>query len=330
MPDVTIASTTDTIEDVRTAAGLPAAAPKEEQPDTEVEGLFTETEQATEGEEQPEEVEAEGEDAEVEQPRRPKTSVQKRIDKLTAKNYALEEEKEAERKRVRDLESRLAALEAGTKKEDAKPSGDQFSKPRPDQKSFDDYDKFVDALTDWKLEKREFEQQAVARVEAAKQQEERQKETFASYNKAVSGARGEFEDFDEVVGRKDLELPYSIMNAIIGMRAQGPAIAYEVCKNEDLCNYLSQVAVERGDAVALTEFGKWLASGEEPTQQAEEQEAEAPAPVVQPRRAAAPAPKPIKPVGASATRSEKVELDELDFREYRRIRDEQVKNRLRN
>lgn len=333
MPDVTIASTTDTLEDVRTAAGLPAQAPKEEQQELEIEGTITETEQATEGEEQEqqEEVEAEGEDSQVEQPRRPKTSVQKRIDKLTAKNYQLEEERENERKRVRELEARLTALETGGKKEEAKPSAEQFSKPRPDQKSFDDYDKFVDALTDWKIEKKEFEQHAATRAEQQKQTEERQKETFSAYNKALSAARGEFDDFDAVVGRNDLQLPHSVMNAIVGMRDKGPAIAYEVCKNEDLCEYLSQVAVERGDAVALTEFGKWLATGEEQEVATGEveQEEEREEPIVQSRRAK-PAVKPIKPVGSSATRGTQVALDELDFRSYRRIRDEQVKNRFRN
>lgn len=317
MPDVTVASTTDSIEEVRQAAGLPAEEAEQQaegtEPAFEVEGHEAEEVEAAAGEE------AEGEDAELERPR-PKTSVQKRIDKLTAKNYQLSEEATQAKKENDDLRKRLERLEsiaAGQDKTEA-PKADEFSKPRPQSKDFDDYDKFMDALTDWKLEKKDFEKEAAEKKTQATVAETKQAETFAAYNRAVSEARGQHEDFDEVVGNPKLTVPMSVQAAIVSMREDGPEVAYQLASNPEMCARLSELAVDRGDSIALVEFGKWVSANFE-----ERQVESQPEPA---RRPVAAKPAPIKPVGGSATRSN-VPLDQLDYRDYRRIRDEQARGR---
>jgi hypothetical protein len=202
--------------------------------------------------------------------------------------------------------------------------GSQFQKARPIQTDpkFKDYDEFIEALTDWKLEKKDFDrgQEALAQQQQAQQQ--RLEQTFKTYNTAVRAFAEEHPDYDEVVGREDMQLPVSVMNAIVGLRDKGPEVAYQIAQDEDLCNHLSNIAVEHGDAIALTEFGRWLASIE-PEREPVAQGAERPAA----RRSSAPA--PIRPVGNNSTRSQ-VPIDELDFRDYRRIRDEAERARYRH
>jgi hypothetical protein len=314
MADITIASTTDTQDDVNRAAGL-AATETQEQSQPEEQETLTTTQETEGGEHE----EVEGEEQPNVAQRRPKNAVQKRIDKLTAKNYALEEEREELRSRLERLERTVNQPPANQQQ----PEGPQFAKPRPKESDYEKYDEFVEALTDWKVEKKDFDKvQEEVKVQQTVQQQ-RQAETFKTYNQAVAQARGVHEDFDEVVGREDLTLPMAVQVAIIGMGNKGPEISYQIAQDEEFCNHLSNIAVERGDAVALTEFGRWLASvespevgvagGEEETRQVA-------------RRGLAP--QPIRPVGNSSTRSQ-LSMDELPFRDYRRIRDEAEKARFR-
>ena len=331
--DVQVSSTTDSLADVQRAAGAPVTPEalaeekgEQSQPGSGEQETLTTTQEAEEVAET--EVEAESEETEQEeqpeQVRRPKNAVQKRIDKLTAKNYALEEEKQ-------QLEDRLSRLERTVNKTDTTAQQTtqtpQFTKAKPVQTDpkFKDYDEFIEALTDWKLEKKDFDRNQEAVAQQQQQQQARLEQTFRSYNLATRSFAEEHPDFDEIVGREDLQLPIAVMNAIVGLRDKGPEVAYAVAQDEDLCNHLSQMSVERGDAVALTEFGRWLASvepGGEPVAVGAEREERPLA-----RRSAAPA--PIRPVGNSSTRSQK-SLDELDFRDYRRIRDEAEKARYRH
>jgi hypothetical protein len=322
MADVMVSSTTDDQAAVNLAAGLPAEGVQEQEQPGEKE-ILTTTQQAQETQEVEEEVEGEEGGEEEEHRPLPKSKVQKRIDKLTARNYSLEETNN-------ELKERLERLErAAAGNQDAAPPviGTGFTKPKPKEADFEKYEDFIDSLTDWKVEKLDFDKQQVQVKAQQEQQAARQKQTFSAYNKAVSDFRAEHDDYDEVVGREDLQLPMSIMNAIVSMRDKGPEVAYQIAQNDELCTHLSQIAVDHGDAMALTEFGRWLASTEAPVQQnegEEEEEQEAPQPVAVRSRA----PKPIRPVGNSSTRSQ-LQMDELPFRDYRRLRDEQEKARHR-
>jgi hypothetical protein len=327
MADVTVASTTDDQAAVNAAAGLSAAASQEQQQEENQPGSGEQETQTTtqEAEAEAEGQEAEGEEEHHEEPRRPKNAVQKRIDKLTARNYALEEERNQLTERLTRLEQTVNQQPADKQPQS---QANQFSKPKPvsTDPKFKDYDEYTDALTDWKLEKLEWDKQQKAAAEQQTVLAQRQAETFKAYNQAVSEVRGVHDDFDEVVGRTDLQLPMAVQVAIVGMRDKGPEISYQVAKDEELCNHLCDLALNHGDAVALTEFGRWLASVEEPEG---ESVAVGGGGNERPVARTSSKPAPIRPVGNSSTRSQ-LSLDELPFRDYRRIRDEAEKARFRH
>lgn len=64
-------------------------------------------------------------------------------------------ELEKERRRAAYWQRQAEKAEEAKPKTEDKPAG--FSKPRPQEPDFDDYSSYVDALTDWKFEKAEFE-----------------------------------------------------------------------------------------------------------------------------------------------------------------------------
>ena len=128
MADVTVASTTDDQAAVNAAAGLSAAASQEQQQEENQPGSGEQETQTTtqEAEAEAEGQEAEGEEEHHEEPRRPKNAVQKRIDKLTARNYALEEERNQLTERLTRLEQTVNQQPADKQPQS---QANQFSKP---------------------------------------------------------------------------------------------------------------------------------------------------------------------------------------------------------
>lgn len=102
-------------------------------------------------------------------------NVQKRIGKAVAK------QREAERK-AEALEARLAALEATRDRNPQPETPAPVGKPKLDD--FDSVEEFTDALTDWKLARRD--------------QQEKQKEQAKSIEQKVSEARKQYPDFDNI------------------------------------------------------------------------------------------------------------------------------------
>src|SRR5437763_1028944 len=87
------------------------------------------------------------------EPQVKKTGVQKRIDKLTARNYQLEEAADQERQANADLRARLERLEQSVAGRKAEPTvAEPAGKPKEDDfKVFADYQ---EALTDWKVDQK--------------------------------------------------------------------------------------------------------------------------------------------------------------------------------
>lgn len=326
-PDVVVASTTDSQEDINVAAGLPAegvlepkteeAKPKVTEPEKAPE---TKTEPGSEPDkvEKPKETVTEKKEETAEE-RAGKNGVQKRIDKLTARNYAVEEENEVLKRDRETLKERLDRLEKGTKDV---PQERATGLVKPLEKDFANHDEYLEALTSYTAKK------AIADDRAATAQSEadsRALATFTAYNKAASVARGKYEDFDEVVGT-DTPIPVAIQVAIVGMKAKGPEVAYQLAKDPAFCEELIQIANEDGDAAAVVELGRRfgvLVRGKAP--EAEKTVTEAPPKKPTP---VSKAPEPIKPVTSHATTSP-VSLDELPYDQYRRIRNDADKARRR-
>lgn len=297
--DITIASTTDTPEEVKRVAALDAPKP-ETPPEEEVK---TETEETPVKEEVESEPATEAKTEGEETPGKPKGKggFQRRIDKLTKRNYQLEEELESQKERTERLLAQLetgAKVQAPTSTDDPEPQLRQF-----EGKSYEDY---VKALARWTARQ---ENKSQAQVEAKKSEEARTQEVFKSYNQRLSEARGRYEDYDEVVGQ-DISIPQSAKVAIIELE-NGPDIAYYLGQHPEVCEDL----LELSDVQAVAHIGA-ISSALRPAEGEKES----------PKTVGTLAPPPIKPVAGASTKST-VPLDELPYREYRAIRDRQTKGR---
>jgi hypothetical protein len=212
-------------------------------------------------------------------PKEHKSGWQKRIDKLTARNHM--------------LESRIAEFEAKQKpteesKQEAKPSGE------PKLADFgNDVEKFLEARDAWKENS---EKQAA--------ESERRKVAVDTYNEKVSKARGEYEDWDEVVTGSKAVVPQAAIDAVIELD-NGPDVAY----------YLAQHPEETESLMGMSAIRTIQAISKISDKVAEEKAAPPPKNKVKP-------PEPLTPVGGSATRSN-TPLDQLSIKEYMKIRNKQ-------
>ena len=95
----------------------------------------------------------------------------------------------------------------------------------------------------------------------------------------------------------------------------GPALMYHLCKNPETCDRIASLP----PLVAIKELGRLEAQLEVassgPTQAA---------------RTVTKAPKPIKPVGGSAIASSTVPMDQMNYQDYRRVRNKQEEDARAN
>ncbi len=175
-----------------------------------------------------------------------------------------------------------------------KPDGDtaEFAKPKPIPSAFEDYDQYVEALTDWKLEK------AQTAEKVAKVKTERQEKAIQFKAKLDKGFE-KHADFQEVVFNPTVPITETIVQALSG------------CDNAaDIVYYLGQNPKEANRIASLSpidtarEIGKleMKLSGPEPT----------------PQRTQTRAPEPTKPVGGTEIPAKKLEdMSVSEFIAYR-------------
>ena len=220
-----------------------------------------------------------------EQPKGHKSGWQKRIDKLTARNHMLEKENEEYRT--------WKAAQAEKKPE---PQGPK----EPKLADFNNnVEEFLNARDTWKenSERQSFEI-------------ERRKAAVDTYNEKISKARGEYDDWDEVVSGSKIIIPQAAVDAVVELD-NGPDVAYYLAQHPDEAEKLMDLSPVRTIA-AITKIADKIAG-----------ESAKPAP-----KAKIEPPTPITPVGASATRGN-TPLDELSIREYIKIRNKQEREARR-
>jgi hypothetical protein len=294
MSEMTVASTTDTQDEINLAAGAVTAKP--------------EVVEAKEGEEPEQEQGSEPE-------KHGKSGYQKRIDKLTREKYET-------RQALEKLQEEVEALKSGKPKEEVKqPDVETKSDDRPKPEDLDDkgnpkyatYEDFVEALTDWKTDKNlQKRQQEAERTKAEQAETAKLEAMWNAHQERLKEAYERYDDFEEMAERvSKTPIDAAISNAIIELE-NGPDVLYHLAKNPKLVTSLSKMS----DTRAVAEIGRISAMLEEPEQE------EAAIPV---KRAG---PAPIRPVGGNATKSS-LPLDELDYQTYRRVRDQQEKQRYR-
>jgi hypothetical protein len=190
-------------------------------------------------------------------------SSQKGIEKRIGKQKA---ELEMTRSENEKLRAELAALKNGKPQETkatTQPSV-QFDKPKPQRKDFKSDEEFVDGMTDWKLDKRDFEKEHGAKVKAAIDTRQSKVKKFTESGKALEKELNlEEGSFDLVVEDKDFGLWESSREAILDSEF-GPQIAYEIASDDDeKAKFSKMTAVQQ-----LTYIGRREARLEAKKQQA--------------------------------------------------------------
>lgn len=319
--DISVASTTDSQADVNKAAGLdPEFKPESEE--TEPKPIPA----TIEAEEKPkEEAKDAKESEETEEPKQPsRGGFQKRIDKLTRRNYELEEMLERNSRHLEDVLGRIEQLR-GTQPGTQQPVATAPEKPTVEK--FKTYEEYMEALADWKADQRfqsyQRQQQEQAQLAAQQSEQQRLQQVFNNYNRAANVARETYDDFDETVNRSDIEIPQSVQLAVFET-PNGPDIAYYLGKHPELCQELMQMS----DVQAVMEVSR-ISDGLMQKPEEGQDKANGNGQQPPPRRQSA-APAPIKPIGGGVHGGNSLPLDQVDYRDYRRIRDQQVKNRYRN
>lgn len=280
MQDAVIVSTTDTAEAVLAAHGEAvedsAAASTEDVAKT---AAGSET--------------AEDDEQDTGEKPKGKGGFQHKIDKLTREKYAAEAAAEELRRQLADKEKPAA------KPAESKPEG------KPVAESFDSYEEYVEALTDWKLEQKE---QSRQQSEAQRKAAEERKAVGDAWQGRLKEARTRYADFDATV---DADVPVSAaMQQALLDSEQGADLAYWLGKNPTEAERIAKLA----PFAAARELGRIEAGLTRET----------PAQNPKPKTSAAPA--PIKPVGKGAAPSAK-KPDEMDFQEYTRWREADLKQK---
>ncbi|NYS10330.1 capsid scaffolding protein [Xanthomonas phage PBR31] len=269
---------------------LTGNAPAEEAPKPETTG-------------EPETPEAEKpEDTPQEQPAKKKKPL---VEELVRTRHERNEAKtEAEQLRAELAELRqqmqVAQTQAAPKDLDPKPVRSQFV-------SDEDYQ---EALTDWKVDQKLAErqqQEQQARLEAAQQA------LADNWQKRLAAAKADLTDFDEVVGKSEVDLPNHLYVAVVESEV-GPQLAYYLAQNPDEARLLRGMS----PTSALRMLGKLedrLSQKDEPVRE------DKPAPVT-PEKSKAPP--PIDPLKDASSPVEKP-TEKMTYQEYKAYRQAQRK-----
>jgi len=304
---IEIASTTDSEEQVTAAIGgkveepvkdeQKSASPDQNQDDETLKG-DEESEASEKDSDEQDESEAQEDEGEDKKPKK-LGNVQKRINKLTKKLSAKDQEIEYWKK---------AALARGEseKTEPQKETLKADISKKPSADDFEDHADYVEALADWKVDqklKSHQESQRQAQVQAKEQEKAR---TFGQKLKEFSNKH---DDFDELVdGVNDVLISPFVQQGIVESD-YGPEIMYELAKDREEYERISSLS----DAAAIRELGKIelriIERLESKTKKQTSKTTNAPEPIT-----------PIK--GRSASAKSKTIFDEdISQAEYERLRD---------
>lgn len=312
---INLVSTTDSPEAVQAALGHPKGE-KVDESKSAPDAISSEQNPADESEtSEPEAKENEEESEDREEPESEKTAEnekektkkrsgeQKRIDKLTAQKYAYLREAEAAKEKTLALEERLRQLESGSSnsKVDTKP---ETPVGKPNIENFASYEEYDEAKHVWRKQQDQAEAER-NRISAS------QANLLKSHADRVKAFADKTDDFNEMLADlKDVSSP--VMEQVIIESENGPALLYELAKNPEEALRISKLT----PLAIARELGK-LESKITPAASDEKKpetkkKTEAPAPV-----------SPVGSKGGSSTKSP----DEMDYREFKKWREGQLRRR---
>lgn len=162
---------------------------------------------------------------------------------VTVPLKALEEERRKRQEERRKAEYWERVATEGKKPVEQTPAVVDPGKPKVEQ--FEDYDAYVEALTDWKLEQRE-------RVAEQRKIEAQRSQNAASHQERASKAKEVYQDFEEVLdSARDILFQQSTLDAIVESDHSADIIYY-LGKNKDQAQKISSMPIHR----QLIEIGK--------------------------------------------------------------------------
>jgi hypothetical protein len=271
------------VEDKTPASGAQGAG------ETETEGEVESTEQAS----------ANDGPASQEKQSQKKGGFQRKIDKQTREIEDLK----------RQLAERSAAQPQGDKGEKtegaaapAQPSQPQlpaYEKPKPKLEDFDSIETFTDALTDWKADKRDFDN--AQKAEQSRAQADAQK-VLDGWNSRTADAKKSHADYNEVLSSVD-DVELSPAHQRIFLESEhGPELAYQLAQDRESLEKFAGM-----NPLAAARFlGKLEASLSSEAAPDE--------------NTVSKAPRPVRPVGARASAG-KFNVADASLADYRKARE---------
>lgn len=188
-----------------------------------------------------------------------------RIRNLLIEKSKVASERDEARRREQELLRQIEELKSTKKPADsaeptkaaATPDASGFSKPEPKEEDFDNYNDYLEAKVDWKIEKRDFEKEQAAKQAAdAKQQEEAAAAEAETHQETLrqrwEKAKEKYHDFDEVIEAAK-ELPISIVvRDHLRFSEKGAELAYYLSTNPEEAERISNL----NPGLALVELGR--------------------------------------------------------------------------
>lgn len=189
--------------------------------------------------------EIEGDEPESEEAPKPKKSAQDRINELTAKQR--QAERDAEYWRDMALKGQPPTPAPAPQASDGKPTVDQF----------DDYDAYVEALTDWKAE------QAVSRTISAREKETSMQSRLSAFEQRIAAQFPDGEPEGLIALRRAPTLPEAVQ-AVILEAESGPKLADYLGSNPRELQRLSSLTPSM-QAYELAKLEQQMAAVPRPT-----------------------------------------------------------------
>lgn len=220
-----------------------------------------------------------------------------------------EEDEDAEPKRkkggftrkLEKLEAKLAEYEAKfAQKQEPVEQKAEMPSDKPKSEDYENYDEFLEALTDWKVEQ-------VAKKNEAKTKEDsyrRQMEALAeSYKVKAEQLAKQIPDFEQVIEECDIPVTNVMQQALLESD-MGPEVAYYLAKNPE--------QAEKASKMGLVELNKFIGRIEERLESQKSQK-------VVKKQTQAPA--PISPLGNGKTaKAWSLNDPDIPYEEYVKLR----------
>jgi hypothetical protein len=177
---------------------------------------------------------------------------------------------------------------------------------RPKSEDFGTHEEYVEALTEWKVEKKLKDKEIEARALDMKKENESKVTTFKEREAAFKAEHTDFNDvLDEI---EDVLLPPILQREIVTSE-NGPQLMYELAKDREELERICKLPPE----ALLRALGRFEAAISKDSESSPE------------TKKTTKAPKPIAPVGASSSGSTKKSISDpnLSQREYEQLRAKQ-------